>query len=236
MSSVLRAAKTFYRMLRPQGTPHVYNSQAAPLFQRPSPWWAKYTFALLAGDIFMTGSAMELTWNHWSKPIDGKSDSEVPPTPEYYELRPIWQRLGLSLGFFVGGVGAASALLIAGFRYTKVFDVFPPIVNASRIDKTALKERHVFIQSSRHFRSRGLTFPLSKCTLHRGRADSELLLTIDDERGHWFISLDDDTLINGQQYKNTAAREVILKAWKGGWVNDDLARAASLPMKRLKNS
>ncbi|KAJ3726850.1 hypothetical protein C8R42DRAFT_657862 [Lentinula raphanica] len=178
---------------------------------------------------------MELTWNHWSEPIDGKSESEVPPHPEYYTLRPIWQRLGLCTGFFIGGVGAASALFIAGFRYTKVLDVFPPlqaVVNPKRVDKIAaqraMEDRRVFIQSARHTRSRGITFPLSKCTLHRGRADSELLLTVDNERGHWYIGLDDDSILNGQQYKGSDARDVILKAWKGGWVNDDLARAASL--------
>ncbi|KAJ3861554.1 hypothetical protein EV359DRAFT_46942 [Lentinula novae-zelandiae] len=236
MSSALKAAKNLIRFFRPGGTPHIYNSSTPPLFQRPSPWWAKWTFALVACDAFMTGSAMDLTWNHWSEPIDGKSDSEVPPHSEYYTLRPMWQRLGLCLGFFVGGVGAASALFIAGFRYTKVLDVFPPlqtIVNSSRMDKNAvqkaLEKRRVFIQSARHSRSRGITFPLSHCTLHRGRADSELLLTVDNERGHWYIGLDDKSIIDGQNYKGSAAREVMLKAWKGGWINDDLARAASLP-------
>ncbi|KIK69191.1 hypothetical protein GYMLUDRAFT_35259 [Collybiopsis luxurians FD-317 M1] len=238
MSAAVQAAKTFVRFLRPGGTPHVYSSPNPPLFQRHSPWWAKYTWALAAGDIFMTGSAIELTWNHWSRPIDGKSDSEVPSHSEYYELRPIWQRLGLCLGFFVGGAGAASALFIAGFRYTKVLDVFPPInaavVNSTRMDKSAVQkalteERRVFIQSARHSRSRGITFPLSQCTLHRGRADSEVLLTVDNEKGHWHIALDDDAIVNGQKYKGSAAREVILKEWKGGWVSDDLASAAWLP-------
>ncbi|KAJ3730890.1 hypothetical protein DFJ43DRAFT_455647 [Lentinula guzmanii] len=237
MSSAIKAAKNIFRFFRPGGTPHIYNSSIPPLFQRRSPWWAKWTFGLVACDAFMTGSAMDLTWNHWSEPIDGKSESEVPSHPEYYTLRPIWQRLGLCAGFFVGGVGAASALFIAGFRYTKVLDVYPhlqTIANPSRLDKSvvrkALEDRRVFIQSARHTRSRGMTFPLSQCTLHRGRADSELLLTIDNERGHWYIGLDNDSVINGQNYKGSAAREVILKAWKGGWINDDLARAASLPV------
>jgi len=213
----------------------VYNSPNPPLFQRRSPWWARWTFGLVACDAFMTGSAMDLTWQHWSQPIDGKTESEVPPHPEYYNLRPTWQRLGLCLGFFVGGVAASAFLLIAGFRYTKVLDVFPPLpkpMSNSRISKNAAQaaqktqeERRVFLQSARHIRSRGVTFPLSQCTLHRGRADSELLLTVESERGHWYIGLDDDAIIDGKKYKGSAAREVILKAWKGGWIGDDLYRA-----------
>lgn len=171
---------------------------------------------------------MDLTWKHWSKPVDGKSDSK---NPIDYNLRPTWQRLGLCLGFFTGGVAAASALFIAAFRYTKVLDVFPPLAAtftqpSAQAARKALEQRRVFIQSARNSRSRGITFPLSQCTLHRGRADSELLLTVDKERGHWYIGLDDDAIIDGKKYTGSAAREVILKAWKGGWIDEDLDRAS----------
>ncbi|KAF5377705.1 hypothetical protein D9757_009355 [Collybiopsis confluens] len=241
MNSVLQTGKNVLRFLRPGGNPHVYSSAYPPLLFRRSPWWAKYTWGLVACDLFMTASAMELTWKHWTEPVetDKKSNSsEATHSHSEFQLRPVWQRLGLCLGFFVGGAGVASMLFIAGFRYIKVLDVFPPLGNAATRKANmpavaGLEERRVFIQSARHSRSRGISFPLSNCTLHRGRADSEILLTVDNEKGHWHIALDDDSVVSGQKYKGSAAREVLLREWKGGWVSDDFAQpTGSLPAPR----
>ncbi|KAF8220575.1 hypothetical protein L208DRAFT_1539037 [Tricholoma matsutake] len=48
-----------------------------PLFQRVPPWWARWSLGLIACDIFMTGSVIELTWNHWSTLVSDLENASV---------------------------------------------------------------------------------------------------------------------------------------------------------------
>ncbi|THV06190.1 hypothetical protein K435DRAFT_23759 [Dendrothele bispora CBS 962.96] len=227
METLLSRARHVLRLFRPGGVPYAYSEPRPPLFQTNSPWWAKYAYGLLACNIFMTGSAIDITWKHWSQAVkDESNEKDGLPSTEYYVLRPAWQRLGLCGVFFGGGVAAAAALFIGRIRFTRTFDVFPRIVDTTATGKrptlTRPNQRQVFIQSVGHYRNRGLAFPLEKCLLERGRDDTEMLLLVEGERAHWYMDLS-NALIDGEKASSVyKAREVVLKNWKGGLVSEAL--------------
>ncbi|KAF8622948.1 hypothetical protein AX15_006623 [Amanita polypyramis BW_CC] len=195
------------------------NTQSIPVFQRIPPWWARWTWALIACDMFMTCSAIDLTWNHWSqlvsdlekisvknkeRPGDGLQASAAPQ--EHYETRPVWQRLGLCASHLVLGAGVAVALLVTQARFVRTVAVIPP---------TVPKERRVFIQCAHNWRNHGTTFPLGQCSLEEGRNETEMILRVLGERGHWYVGLT-NAIIHGQPVSMLEARNAILEEWKEG--------------------
>ncbi|KAF8891862.1 hypothetical protein BD779DRAFT_1513548 [Infundibulicybe gibba] len=199
----LRTSKTGTSSTVDQG------SLTAPLFQRIPPWWARWTWGLIACDIFLTSSAIELTWNHWStlvsdlervspKPADAPQNAWIP--------RPAWQRFGLCAAHLGLGAGCAAALLVAQLRFVRTLAVLPP----------AGKEgRQLFVQCAHNWRKNGTLFPLARCTLQEGRNETEMVLRVAGERGHWYVGLD-DALVHGAPGSVTAGRDAILQAWANG--------------------
>ncbi|TFK74683.1 hypothetical protein BDN72DRAFT_812623 [Pluteus cervinus] len=233
------------RVPHPRRAPHgIRSSHAAyieaqpattPLFQRVPPWWARWTWALIACDIFLTGSAIELTWNNWYKLVEdfstppnkkGSTSSSAveaqPAAAKNWEPRPTWQRAGLCLAHLGLGVGCAVALLVTQTRFVRTFAVLPPLTPSvikalTRIPHGTNKpEGRVFIQCAHNWRKNGQFFPLSHCSLEQGRDPSEILLRVRDERGHWHIGLEDSVIHGGNVGRNTGkAQQAILSAWKG---------------------
>lgn len=124
--SVVRNLHAIFKRLgwfgfRP-GEKLIYEQGSIPLYARRSPWWAQWTYAILACQVFMTcvsrwvelcipshncrATAVELTWSRWTEPVKEK-DEET----ETYQLKSVWQRGGLVLGHIVVGSVAAAALL-----------------------------------------------------------------------------------------------------------------------------
>ena len=172
---------------------------------------------------------MEITWTNWSSLVEDEplSDSKDGKPTQHWEQRPVWQRAALCSAFFVGGVAAASAILIARARYLRTLDVFPPLefVAGSTKPKITAEPHHrrrVFLQSNSHTRRHGVSFPISKCKLNEGRDDTELFLQVDGERGHWHIALD-DALVNGQKMTRLEARDALLRQWGGGVLSQEFA-------------
>ncbi|KAK7036473.1 hypothetical protein VNI00_011670 [Paramarasmius palmivorus] len=173
---------------------------------------------------------MEITWRHWSVLVkdepDPASKEENAPVADHWELRPTWQRAGLCTGFFAGGVMTAAILLVARGRYVRTLDVFPPleaITSSTKKLPPKLPTRKVFLQTAPHGRGRGVVFPLSKCSLQHGRDDTEMVVRIIGERGHWYLNLD-SALVNGQKLSRWEARDAIVKEWQvGGAISQDLA-------------
>ncbi|KAJ8076679.1 hypothetical protein PM082_001102 [Marasmius tenuissimus] len=228
MRTLLRTVKGLFRS---NGNPHVYVENRPPLFQKSSPWWTKWGYALIGCDLFMTGSAMEITWTNWSTLVKDEpaSDNKDEKPTQHWEQRPVWQRAALCSAFFVGGVAAASAILIARARYLRTLDVFPPLEFATGSTKSKIAptvqprhRRRVFLQSTSHTRGHGVSFPLSKCKLNEGRDETELFLHVDGERGHWHIGLD-GALVNGRKISPLEARDALLRQWDGGILSEELA-------------
>ncbi|KAG6864789.1 hypothetical protein C0991_007163 [Blastosporella zonata] len=179
--------------------------------ERHTPWWARWTLGLIACDVFMTGSAIELTYNNWSTLVSDleKSATEIngneAPNSEHYVLRPGWQRIGVCAAHMVFGAGIAGALLIAQTRFVRTLAIIPPSENEGR---------RLFLQCAHNLAKRGIVFPLSKCTLGKGRNATELILRVAGERGHWYIGFENSN-INGKRLTGHEARTEVLAAWNG---------------------
>lgn len=132
------------------------------------------------------------------------------------------------------GSAAAAALLLARTRYTRALDVFKPsILLAANPSRSVPSDApRVFIQSANNFGRNGLTFPLSKCSLRKGRTDEEVILEVDGEPGLWHVGLN-ACAINGQKTTLHTAHEALEKAWGAGKIIGEL-RKAPLPNRQWK--
>ncbi|KAG6837821.1 hypothetical protein H0H93_016189 [Arthromyces matolae] len=176
-----------------------------PLFQRRTPWWARWTWGLIAC------SVIELTWNHWSV-LEGDQDKSAKdikgddtPTPDKYVLRPAWQRVAVCTTHMIFGAGLAGALLIAQTRFVRTLAILPASEKESR---------RVFLQCAHNWAKRGMLYPLNRCRLENGRNPSELILRVTGERGHWYIGLVDCD-IDGKRITGPEASAEVLAAWDG---------------------
>ncbi|KAK2467404.1 hypothetical protein APHAL10511_000639 [Amanita phalloides] len=194
------------------------DTKTIPVFQRTPPWWARWTLALVACDLFMSSSAIELTWNHWSQLVSDlekisvknkgtPDENSSEPQEKHYIIRPTWQRLGLCASHLALGVGVAVALLVTQARFVRTIAIVPTV--------TPAEGRQVFVQCAHNWRNHGTTFPLSRCSLEEGRNETEMVLRVSGERGHWYVGLS-DAIIYGMPAKVMEARKAILEEWKEG--------------------
>jgi hypothetical protein len=152
-----------------------------------------------------SGSAIELTWNRWSVQVL-EPDNASPTTPGEYTLRPLWQRLGLCTAHLGLGVGLAAALVVTQARFVRTLAIVPPAAGA--------KGQRAFVQCAHNLRRNGMTFPLNKCSLEEGRNQTEMILRVAGERGHWYIGLE-DSIVCGRRVGISEARAAILSDWGG---------------------
>lgn len=162
-----------------------------------------------------SGSAIELTWNHWSTlvsdlenspSVESRNTPSSAPSWDKYTLRPGWQRLALSVAHLGFGAGLAAALLVAQIRFVRTFGILPP--------RLPTENKHVFVQCAHNFKNKGMTFPLNKCSLEEGRDNTEMILRVAGKRGHWYIGLN-DAIIYGRRLSTERARSAILADWGG---------------------
>ncbi|KAG6861698.1 hypothetical protein C0995_013267 [Termitomyces sp. Mi166 len=211
MQSVLSRFPRFFRQRSATEAPIRLVATKPPLFQRQTPWWARWTWGLIACDLFMTGSAVELTYNHWTalesdlktsaKNIKGDDAS----SPDQYILRPSWQRISVCTAHMCFGAGIAAALLITQIRFVRTLAILPASGGESQ---------RLFLQCAHNWARRGMIFPLSKCSLEDGRNSSELILRVAGERGHWYIGFADSD-INGKRLTGPEACAQVIAAWNG---------------------
>lgn len=121
-------------------------------------------------------------------------------------MRPVWQRLGLSTAHLAIGVGACTALIVAQARFVRTLAIIPP--------SAGVKNQRLFVQGAHNLRRNGVTFPLNKCSLEEGRNQTEMILRVGGERGHWYIGLE-DSVVKGQKSGLSEARAAILSGWGG---------------------
>ncbi|KDQ28290.1 hypothetical protein PLEOSDRAFT_1040869 [Pleurotus ostreatus PC15] len=196
-----------------------------PLFSKVPPWWARWTYALIACDLFVTASAVEFTWNNWTqltddlKTISQKSKEgtvavQQPPNDSYVP-RPSWQRAGLCVAHLGVGIGIAVALIVTQSRYVRTFTLSPALLRAKTSknpSQTPSQDRQVLISCASNFKNNGQSFSLASCSVGEGRDASEMILRVDGERGHWFLSLE-NSLINGKKASIMDAQRAILEEW-----------------------
>ena len=114
----------------------------------------------------------ELTWTRWTLPPAKPGDTPV--------RRPAWQRAGLCLAHLSLGVGIATLLLIARSRVVRILHIFPPSAGAPK---------QLLIAGAHRHGKRGAVVPFACARIEPGRDKTEMILRIQDVRGHWWIGL-----------------------------------------------
>ncbi|KAJ7596603.1 hypothetical protein C8J56DRAFT_917859 [Mycena floridula] len=197
-----------------------------PLFARYSPWWAQWTYALLACDVIMTASATELVWNHWTEPLGDDAAEDAKP-----ELKPIWLRGGLALSHIATGSVVAAALLVARARYLRTMDIVIRPASKAAQAQGLKTERWLYMQSGNEVGRKGIVFPLEKAVLARGRGDDELVLRVIGERGLWHLGLQ-NCFINGLSSKSVAeTSDALREAWGSAKIVGELRKKTQRDIK-----
>jgi hypothetical protein len=191
---------------------------------------------------------MELTWSRWTT-LDPSQDAKTTPKEErIYHPEAAWKRAAVCFAHAGIGIGIGTALIVARNRYLRTFTIINP---------TKGRERQLFIQSAAHTGSRGLLYPISRCHLQTGRNKGEIILRVDGERGHWFMStmnafvfgkkpqdeldvktMKKDERENWKRECAFAVRHAIIKEWGpakkvGDWEEKELERHV-LANKRMR--
>ncbi|KAI0300459.1 hypothetical protein B0F90DRAFT_1668289 [Multifurca ochricompacta] len=137
----------------------------------------------------------ELTWTKWTLPPEKPGDTPM--------RRPAWQRAGLCLGHLSLGVGFATLLLIARSRVVRILHIIPPSAGAPK---------QLLIVGAHRHGSRGAVVPFSRTRIDPGRDDTEVILRIQDVRGHWWIGLTRARL-RGTLVPVTRMRDALKAEW-----------------------
>ncbi|EMD33275.1 hypothetical protein CERSUDRAFT_160868 [Gelatoporia subvermispora B] len=125
-----------------------------PLYARKTPWWARWTWFIVAADLVTTAAAVELTWHYWTEQVtDSSSDASDAKTPEgqvaqpakHFELRPVWQRALFAGGQLFLGVALATLLLGTRARIVHKVTLLPP---SSATTTTTATNAHVTRQAA----------------------------------------------------------------------------------------
>ncbi|KAA1470447.1 hypothetical protein DENSPDRAFT_797741 [Dentipellis sp. KUC8613] len=175
---------------------HVLKKQ--PFYQRPSPWWARLTWGMVAADFMITTSMTEVTWKKWTEPVD----PENPAAGE--RLKSIWPRAGLCVFHITVGAGLAAMIFIGRSRVVRTLDILRPGPGA--------EQKQLFIQGAHHRGDKGLLVPFAKSRLDPGRDHTEVILRVAGMRGHWWVALN-GAKVNGHALAPENARSLFMSEW-----------------------
>ena len=139
----------------------------------------------------------ELTWTKWTLPPEKRGDEPA--------RRPAWQRAGLCLAHLSLGVGFATLLLIARSRVVRILHVIPPTSGGGA-------PKQLLIASAHRHGARGAVVPFARTRIDPGRDESEVILRIQDVRGHWWIGLTRGRL-RGTPVPAVRLREALMAEW-----------------------
>ena len=145
----------------------------------------------------------ELTWTKWTLPPEKPGDAPV--------RRPTWQRAGLCLGHLTLGVGLATLLFIARSRVVRILHVFPPSVGGGGGGGGGTPKQ-LLIAGAHVGKSRGAVVPFARTRIEPGRDETEVILRIQDVRGHWWIGLTRARL-RGTPVSAARMRDALLAEW-----------------------
>lgn len=176
---------------------HIQDLQGVPFYEARPPWWARFTWGFIAADLLVTSTMTELTWTKWTLPPEKPGDAPL--------RRPTWQRAGLCLGHLTFGVGLATLLFIARSRVVRILHIFPPSVGGETPKQLLIAGAHVG-------KSRGAVVPFARTRIEPGRDKTEVILRIQDVRGHWWIGLTRARL-RGTPVSASRMRDALLAEW-----------------------
>jgi hypothetical protein len=216
MSTLGRRLQTLFKRKSTGRYGFIQEVQGVPFYEARQPWWAKFTWGFIAADLLMTcvqfstfhptlrflikarrksSTMTELTWTKWTLPPEKSGDAPV--------LRPAWQRAGLCLAHLSLGVGFATLLLIARSRVVRILDIIPP---------SSAAPKQLLIAGAHRHGMRGAVVPFERTRIDPGRDKTEVILRIQDVRGHWWIGLTRARL-RGTPVPAARMRDALLAEW-----------------------
>ncbi|KAI9441486.1 hypothetical protein H4582DRAFT_2073664 [Lactarius indigo] len=217
MSALAQRLRSLLRRKSSGSYGHMQSIEGVPFYEARPPWWAKFTWGFIAADLIVTSTMTELTWTKWTLPPEKPGDVPV--------RRPAWQRAGLCLAHLSLGVGFATLLLVARSRVVRVLQVIPASGGAPKQLLIAGAHRHGAL---------GAVVPFARTRIDPGRDGSEVILRIQDVRGHWWVGLNRARL-RGAQVPAVRLRDAFMAEWgirktRGGDVDIGTGRWKSGPV------
>jgi len=198
MSALGHRLRNLLQRRRTRQYGYIQDVPGVPLYETRPPWWARFTWGFIAADLLVTSTMTELTWTKWTLPPEKPDDGPG-------RRRPAWQRAGLCLGHLALGVGLATVLLIARSRVVRILHVLPPSSSGA--------PKQLLIAAAAHGHARrGAVVPFARTRIDPGRDKSEVILRIQDVRGHWWIGLERARL-RGTPVPAARMREALLAEW-----------------------
>jgi len=170
-------------------------------------------------------------FTHWTRPIaevassDGPTEKkdaagaqfQIPSSnPSQRELRPLYQRVLMSVSILGFGTGLGVLFLSARSRIVRrLLDVSSPApAHKSKPLRTLSKDRYIVVETVENWgRDKGKVYPKEKCELRPGRDGSEMLLKVRGVRDFW-LGLD-EAKIEGEAVSggSWAVRQRLLESW-----------------------
>ena len=138
----------------------------------------------------------ELTWTKWTLPPSKNAGDEP-------VLRPTWQRAGLCLAHLSLGVGFATLLLIARSRVVRILQILPA--------SNGMPKQLLIARAHRHG-TWGAVVPFARTRIDPGRDETEVILRIQDVRGHWWVGLTRARL-RGTSVPAARLRDAFMAEW-----------------------
>ncbi|KAH9047288.1 hypothetical protein EDB84DRAFT_503275 [Lactarius hengduanensis] len=223
MSALTQRLRSLLRRKSSGSYGHMQSFEGVPFYEARPPWWAKFTWGFIAADLIVTSTMTELTWTKWTLPPEKPGDAPV--------RRPAWQRAGLCLAHLSLGVGFATLLLVSRSRIVRVLQVIPASSSSGA-------PKQLLIAGAHRHGARGAVVPFARTRIDPGRDGSEVILRIQDVRGHWWIGLNRARL-RGVQVPAVRLRDAFMSEWgirktRGGDVDVGTGRWKSGPV--LENS
>jgi len=143
----------------------------------------------------------ELTWTKWTLPPEKPGDAPV--------RRPTWQRAGLCLAHITVGGGLAALLFIARSRVVRILHIFPPSVGDGGTTPKQLLIAGALVGK---LRGGATIVPFARTRIEPGLDKTEVILRIQDVRGHWWIGLTRARL-KGTPVSAARMRDALLAEW-----------------------
>jgi len=195
-TALIQRLRTLLRRKSSVSYGHIQNFEGVPFYEARPPWWAKFTWGFIAADLVVTSTMTELTWTGWKLPPEKPGDAPA--------LRPAWQRAGLSMAHLSLGVGFATLLLIGRSRVVRILHIIPA--------SSCGAPKQLLIAGAHRHGARGAVVPFARTHIDPGRDESEVILRIDDVRGHWWIGLSRARL-RGTQVPAVRLRDAFMAEW-----------------------
>ncbi|KAH8996783.1 hypothetical protein EDB92DRAFT_1526575 [Lactarius akahatsu] len=195
MSALTQRLRSLLRRKSSGSYGYMQSFEGIPFYEARPPWWAKFTWGFIAADLIVTSTMTELTWTKWTLPPEKPGDAPV--------RRPAWQRAGLCLAHLSLGVGFATLLLVSRSRVVRILHVIPASSGAPK---------QLLIGGAHRHGARGAVVPFARTRIDPGRDGSEVILRIQDVRGHWWIGLNRARL-RGVQVPAVRLRDAFMSEW-----------------------